>query len=96
MTDLQINEAIATACGWRLKPNYWLTPEGHEAFGWDIPDYHKDLNAMHEAEKVLMDDWQKQKSYLEWLGWDDERRIWHSTARQRAEAFLRTLNKWEE
>ena len=59
-------------------------------------DYCNCLNAMHEAEEVLMDDWQKQKSYLEWLGWDDERRIWHSTARQRAEAFLRTLGKWEE
>jgi hypothetical protein len=98
MTDKQINEAIAEACGWKLEKNYWLTPEGCEAFSWDIPDYCSDLNAMHEAEKVL-------------VGRDGEFCIYltsfnltlvgyeaaiHATARQRAEAFLRTLGKWEE
>ena len=55
MTDKQINEAIAKACGWKLKKNYWLTPEGIEAFSWDIPNYCNDLNAMHEAEKHIPD-----------------------------------------
>ena len=57
------------------------------------PDYLNDLNAMHEAEKVLTD---KQAilydSILDLIsGW-----TFHRTAAQRAEAFLRTIGKWED
>lgn len=60
-----------------------------------------DLNAMHEAEKVLTDDqWFK---YWLFLGgdWNDSGLIGyssmlHATAAQRAEAFLRTIGKWED
>lgn len=59
-----------------------------------------DLNAMHEAEKVLT---QKQRDkYAEILFGmlrdcsDDYAPVWAMTAAQRAEAFLRTLNLWDD
>jgi hypothetical protein len=68
-----------------------------------LPDYLNDLNAMHEAEKVLMAEWKEK--YLDVLsGFTEGRRnpdyVWHTTvfatAAQRAEAFLRTIGKWKE
>lgn len=69
-----------------------------------VPNYPHDLNAMHEAEKVLTD--------AQWLEYRDELRTvvlgpvrmvsdWykadlHATAAQRAEAFLKTLKLWVE
>lgn len=64
-----------------------------------IPDYLNDLNAMHEAERALAED--QLREYSDWLlvivvaagkpsGW------FNATAEQRAEAFLRTLNLWED
>jgi hypothetical protein len=53
-----------------------------------LPDYLNDLNAMHEAEKVLTAD--------QWFEYDrlmplrDPQKI-HATAAQRAEAFIKTL-----
>jgi predicted Zn-dependent protease len=68
-----------------------------------LPDYLNDLNAMHEAERML----------LAKCGNDPQDDLWiyylanllmsaplclreHATAAQRAEAFLRTIGKWEE
>lgn len=69
-----------------------------------ILDYAGDLNAMHEAEEFLPEN--------KWAPYRDELRNavlgpvrtvheWckadlHPTARQRAEAFLRTIGKWKE
>jgi hypothetical protein len=80
LTNEQINRAIAAVYGWEA-------------------DYCTDLNAMHEAEEVLTD--------VQCLFFRTHLRerlenhpaslyVWHATARQRAEAFLRTLGKWEE
>jgi hypothetical protein len=93
MTNKQINNTIAKACGWKLKKHYWLTPEGCEAFGWDIPDYSTDLNAMHEAEKGL----ENPDCYEKWLAdvCGGTSYLFHATAQQRAEAFLKTLGKWK-
>jgi hypothetical protein len=61
------------------------------------PDYLKDLNAMHEAEKTLGDpqlfiEYEDQLStVMNHVGW-----CWHATAAQRGEAFLRTLNLWKD
>ena len=99
MTDHQINQAIADACGIchvaKAVPMY-KTPQG-----WvlDCPDYCNDLNAMHEAEKVLgkkLSEYGNQLCEMTIVSKDDfpECYIWHSTARQRAEAFLLTLGKW--
>jgi len=100
MTDEQINKAIAEACGWRVE-RLWTgephgKPIGEQGPFRELPDYCNDLNAMHEAEKVLID--------LGWavLDYDEElfliipARKWNATARQRAEAFLKTLGKWED
>ena len=71
----------------------------------EVPDYLSDLNAMHEAEKVLTV--AQRITYANQIGvvlsggsvgraipnwWF----IHEATAAQRAEAFLRTLDKWEE
>ncbi len=93
MTDEQINRAIAEACGWTPDNRGlgWLSPHGYYA---PEPDYCSDLNAMHEAEKVLttFDEWD---IYCVYLG-DTQPSCAKATARQRAEALLRTLGKWEE
>ena len=89
MTDKQINAAIAGACGWVIPPN---PPTGY------FPNYCNDLNAMHEAEiwfinNLMPQDWESYRNKLLWTrGYYDV----HAKARQRAEAFLRALGKWEE
>ncbi|CAB5224874.1 hypothetical protein UFOVP742_25 [uncultured Caudovirales phage] len=105
MTDEQINAAIAEACGWkevRVNGNtgvYKGFDNGAELRP-DIPDYCTDLNAMHEAEKVLTKaQWE---DFIEYLsnGFFSVSDVWkdvcHATARERAEAFLRTLGKWDQ
>jgi len=79
MTDEQINAAIETV----LRPNEnWIISR----------DYCNDLNAMHEAEKLLT--YKQFEDYLmELLGVIHEPIL--ASARQRAEAFLRTLDKWK-
>ncbi len=63
-----------------------------------IPDYLNDLNAMHEAEKVLgTDAWLRYQGELAKSGLAFAGKCWiHATADQRAEALLRTLNLWVE
>ena len=59
-----------------------------------FPNYCNDLNAIHEAEKGLNDEqWVAYGKELSRLGVFP---MVHATAHQRAEAFLRTLEKWEE
>ena len=98
MTDEQINTAIAEACGWRWDQGYrWKDSSGLSAFAWDIPDYCTDLNAMHEAEKTLSEtNMFVMAHYIERFVSRHGQHYFHATARQRAEAFLRTLGKWEE
>lgn len=74
-------------------------PDSPEILGL-LPDYLADLNAMHEAEMALSDT--TRMSYInnlaiatggnEWSKWPTAT----ATAAQRAEAFLKTLNLWEE
>jgi hypothetical protein len=73
------------------------------------PDYCNDLNAMHEVVCKLPDG-EPRDCYLRELQivtqtWekvdndDDDDWLWHSanaTARQRAEAYLRTIGKWRD
>ena len=67
---------------------------------WDIPDYLNDLNAMHEAEKTLNQNLAAEYArMLTSTAWQSEQPTFApmtATAAQRAEAFLRTINKWEE
>ncbi len=94
--------AIAEACGW----TQGYCPCGDEECGawqsprkdnWEyLPDYLNDLNAMHEAEKVMKG--QKIDAYVTMLCLKVQSTpsLWNATAAQRAEAFLRTIGKWED
>ena len=101
MTDEQINIAIAEACGWKGHP-FCKDMMGNPFPGWDTPpDYCNDLNAMHEAEMVLSNYHKviKNQSVIYFHLLHDiagNLAFRKATARQRAEAFLKTIGKWEE
>lgn len=120
MTDTEIRIAIAPLAGWKHQQGLpkapdrcsWFKDETHHALQV-LPNWPIDLNAMHEAEKVLItDDYQLRNKYAAELERVLEREMikddpncipdvigfeWvHATARQRAEAFLRTLGLWKE
>jgi hypothetical protein len=93
------NIAIAEACEIVSRDQWGLLYKTPQGVVRDCPDYLKDLNAMHEAEKVFLKIetlcfWETYSNRLTGsLGCTD---IFHATAAQRAEAFLRTIGKWEE
>ncbi|HEU4344027.1 MAG TPA: hypothetical protein VFU31_20930 [Candidatus Binatia bacterium] len=86
MSDDEINVAVAEACGWL------------------VSDYANDLNAMHEAVCSLHSAdrgcWALElKKLVRGIDIDGEPfldSVANATARQRAEAFLRTLGKWPD
>ena len=102
MTDQEINIAIAEACP--TVAGVWSDGE----LRWDsklrpVPtcfDPVNDLNAMHEAEKVFRTrhttDFIEMRNWLFEICGRNADFAWHATARQRAEAFVRTLGKWRE
>lgn len=72
-----------------------------------IPNYAHDLNAMHEAEKTLESGRVHEEYYYTTLAemlcadelaetWAHYRVLIHVAARQRAEAFLKTVGKWTD
>lgn len=68
-----------------------------------LPDYPNDLNAMHEAEKTLNNEkvnlWYRYANELSFGVWRDslpDAHLINATARQRAEAFCRTLGIWKD
>lgn len=61
-----------------------------------VPDYLNDLNAMHEAEKVLTIHQQNAMNDALWDLLKGCKYLWHATAAEHAEAFLRTLNLWKD
>jgi hypothetical protein len=103
MTPSSQRIAIAEVCGYRKgeAAPFWLaTPIGQpfKACGLeDLPDYLSDLNAMHEAVKAL--DREQRNDYGNWL-FNICGTSWllavEATAAQRAEAFLRTVGKWDD
>ncbi len=89
---------IAKACG--FDESHWLELGDGIVFGTSgsLPDYPNDLNAMHEAEKLLdtttdQNTTGSYAAYVQCLAWDGG---YSATAAQRAEAFLRALNLWIE
>ena len=104
MNPEQQRIAIAEACGWKFIPEYYhgedqppefttVTPDGRHLCGY-YPDYLNDLNAMHEAEKML----NRESGYHGIGGYGLylvalEHNV-SATASQRAEAYLKTLNLW--
>ena len=70
-----------------------------------IPNFSTDLNAMHEAENVILQNADTGYDYdcimnMVCETWEDGvmnyMKLWHATANQRAEAFLRTVGKWRD
>ncbi len=118
MSPEEQRTAIAEACGWMNRSyqnqygepkTMWHHPNG-AAVG-DIPDYLNDLNAMHEAEKVLNNSKDGEAFgrtladlVLGYHGTNETitlnywalSRVARATAPQRAEAFLRTIGKWKK
>lgn len=93
MTDKQINAAIAKACEWKTE---CTVCDDVDCPVDPLPDYCTDLNAMHEAEKVIMHADLLFEYGMHISNSHQFEYLLRATARQRAEAFLRTLGKWEE
>jgi hypothetical protein len=106
---------IAEACGWKLKSNglrpmwSWQNKSLAHRIKWVahkemasqgvLPDYLNDLNAMHEAERILNPILAaKYARILTSIAWESEQPVFApmtASAAQRAEAFLKTLNLWK-
>jgi hypothetical protein len=105
-TEIQEGDAWGTFIG---KPNRRIHKDpwhGTEDF-FEIPKYCNDFNAMHEAEQFLWNkDWSARATFVDHLarilnpvhGYhkQDGIDLLDATARDRAEAFLKTICKWEE
>ncbi len=97
MSPEQQRIAIAEACGW-VKSQYgkWSNNGLILPDPLNPPDYLNDLNAMHEAEKIL----NSESGYHGIGGYGLylvalEHNV-SATAAERAEAFLRTIGEWKE
>ncbi len=101
MTPENQRIAIAEALGWIFDHSR----KSYQRQGqWciELPNYLNDLNAMHEAEKVLTTpQWFDYLKELTAIGCKNKSSTGyqaidpiHATAAQRAEAFLRTLGLW--
>ena len=100
MTEQEINIVIAEARKWRGQRFDHIK----QRLTYDAPDYCNDLNLMREAERLLDDDqWLEYMLNLQdVLQRDPHRGKWivcqdnmHSTAAQRAKAFVITIGKWK-
>lgn len=104
MTDQQINIAIAEHCGWTEREfwedvGFYVGLHPARKIRKALPDYCNDLNAIHEAEMAtlkpsLFSGREFRQNLLDLCGC--AAMTVHATARQRAEAFLRTIGKWED
>tara|TARA_R110000796_G_scaffold251769_1_gene383948 strand:+ start:12758 stop:13075 length:318 start_codon:yes stop_codon:yes gene_type:complete len=103
MNEKEQQIAIAKACGVKVRKIRYNRGTPAVTTTWisesrePIPDYLNDLNAMHEAEKVLcdMENWEM-CIYENRLNTMTTNWPWHAAAPQRAEAFLKSLDLWEE
>jgi hypothetical protein len=108
MTPDEQRIAIAKACGWKFHPDGIGYYQGLYSFWMSSkpsPNYLNDLNAMHEAEKVLtatqLTVYRNTVAIMNGgICIDDGGSFVNlafavsATAAQRAEAFLRTLGLW--
>jgi hypothetical protein len=104
MNEEQQRITIAEACGW-TKISDWKAAGingQHPTEPWTevIPDYLHDLNAMHKAVKTLPQNIKPRyfaclcfvvRGAISLNGYS---KATEATAAQRAEAFLRTIDKW--
>jgi hypothetical protein len=96
--DSAINRAMAEVAGWKYNTivKSWLAPKQLPIIGQtlELPDFVSDLNAVHEVEKTLNEDQHRLYRFdlIEVFG--TESKFHRATARQRCEAILKTLNRW--
>jgi hypothetical protein len=97
MTEKQINSEIAKFCGWDdINADYGSgrRPKA-DYIGYEfVPDYCNDLNQMHEAEKSIFEHHPIWTAYYYAIGAGQY--ALHATARKKAEAFLKAIDKWIE
>ena len=105
MINEKINIAIAEACGWTdcehieslglCKGKHKDVRNQYDSGHSELPDYCNDLNAMHQAEKILnYGQYFRYINELCTLTIADNNSMYLATAAQRAEAFLKTIGKW--
>jgi len=103
VTDSEINIAIAESLG-EIDPRYTTTGgfiasyviNGVTVGFHGLPNYTSDLNACHKFEKVLQNQFATlEEAYFRNLQYVKPHPI-YATARQRCEAYLRTIGKWIE
>ena len=108
MTDEQINIAIAESLGWtncrlvikgagggtRYPTAHGMPP--NRKYESSCPNYTSDLNAIHEAEALIIKLGHRAIRTYEDLLQKQIANIIFATARQRCEAYLKTIGKWIE
>jgi hypothetical protein len=93
--------AIAEACRWKVE-KLWNgelhgKPIGEQGPFREVPDYLNDRNAMHEALMTLTADQGFDLClYLGYMGIGSHFGLITAPLELLAEAFLRTIDKWEE
>ena len=111
MNKIKQRVKIAELCGWtnihNVDGKLWgiipyaeeFDSQGALENSYEIPNYPDKLDDMHEAENIL-NAYQKHKYTLLVRGdYASVESMWillSDTAAQRAEAFLKTFNLWEE
>jgi hypothetical protein len=111
MTEEEINIAIAEHLGWYdiFLPEgdlFYIGKHPSRGMGRDyqnIPNYTRDLNAMHEAiqtlrgdDRSLLIDYLVLETGIVNAPFENEWSVFTSTPKQQAIAFLRTVGKWKE
>lgn len=109
MSPKQINHAIHKHFGWEYVPAADGWRRNTRELHYEIPNYHGDLNEMHEAEKTLNNGQalKYQDTLISLVCTLDvlfpatrdcamQGFLHHATSAQRAEAFLRTIGKWND
>ncbi len=111
MTNRKINKAIAEHLGWKEldfhldgkhilgdRPRFFNGEIVSYTVDQYVPDYCNDFNAMHEAKETL--NFHQQTDYVRNLMIQHKdfpmTNAFFATARQCAEAFLKTIGKWKE
>ena len=93
---------IAKTASWKTAESFAIKPDGEFVFKCNIPRFTDSLNLIHEVEKVIAE--MGVNKWWEYVGnllrhnptpFGAETAV-HASARQRAEAFLRTIGKWKE
>jgi hypothetical protein len=88
--------AIAEACGIVFKNQWGSVYKTRKGVVTECPDYCNDLNAMHDAEKILeAEDNHAYGRYCSDL-YEEHGNTVSLTAVQRAETFLKILDLWDK